>query len=270
MFGQIIDFLIKQDEERRKIFILILKVVFTITIAAKIYLYLYGPFSILPINDFQGIVNYFFSGKAIICFVIFYLVWVISFDIISIILSSISLWLIHKICKLLDQILKTEPEVFKELIGNSTSLNKHLKKLRYIIKFLILIDVIEKENNRIKPGTDFNKLYDYLLDIGTGKKTISSTQFSSIISLIIQFIVIYNWFDFDFLSHSVWFFASLIIIIFFLFILNFAVYIFAKLINLKHKKLLKLLDKIKSFFQLFNTESEKSLAGNNCNHPTTT
>jgi len=246
MFGQIIDLLVKQDEERRRISLLLLKIAFTIALATKVYLCLFGQFSVLSITDFQGIVNYFLTGKAIICFALFYLVWTVSYDFTSTILSFIGLWLTSKAYKFLSLLLKITPDEFKAEIAKSPRLKKYLGLATSLLNST---DIIEYENNIITPGTNFYKFYDYLLDIEDGKKTVSTGQFSSTIALIIQFIVIYNWFGLDFLSHSNWLLLLAIVILFLLFISNFFAYNFATLIDIKHSRLLNFLEEIEPSYE---------------------
>lgn len=251
MFGPIIDLLIKKEEERRKIFLLLLKMAFTIALATKLFLYLFGPFSVISISDFQGIVNYFLTGKFIICFALFFLVWTLSYDFISVVLFYIGLWLTSEADKFLSVLQEITPSEIQEEIEKSPILKKYLVVLSSI-------DIVVHENNTINPGSKFYKLYDYLLDIHEGKKKISTEQFSSNIALIIQFIVVYNLFEFDFLSHSNWLLILAIVILIKLFISNFLAYNIETIVDIKHSRILNFLKIIEPSYKRINLDSQRN------------
>ncbi len=242
MFGQIIDLLVKKDEERLRISLLLLKMAFTITLTTKLYLCLLGPFSIIPITDFQGIINYFLKGEFIICFALFFLIWIVSYDFISIVLFSISLRLTAKAYVFLSTLSQITPIDIKEEIENSPALKKYLDLLN-------ATDIIEYENNTIIPGSNFYNFYDYLLDVKEGKKTISTGRFSSKIALIIQLVVIYISFEFDHFSYSNWLLFSAMLILLLLFSLNFLAYNIATLIEIKHSRILNILKIIEPSYE---------------------
>ena len=252
MFGQIIDLLVKKDDERQKLILWLLKIIFSSVLASKVYYNLIGDYSILSLTDFQGIVRYFFSGRVIICIAIFYLVWTSCYDFSFWVLTIIAVWLSNKIYNYLSLVININPETF------SAEIEKQPKLKRLVIlfiKFLNSFDVLEIESNTINTGTNYYKFYDYLLDLEDGKTIVSTFEYSSKITLTIQFIIIYNWFGMHFLSYHWWLFALAVFIIVLFLILNFLVFTVSNLIDLKHSRLLNFMEKIEPQ----KTTKEKSL-----------
>ena len=97
MFGQLIDILVKRDSDRKEIIYLLLKVLFTGALTAYFYEKLRGPFEVISIINFSDVVDYFIKGEAIITFGIFYLMWTVSYEIISILTSILAFWLSSKL-----------------------------------------------------------------------------------------------------------------------------------------------------------------------------
>ena len=187
MFGQIIDLLIKQDDDRRKILQLLLKIVFTATIAAKVYVSFYGNYSIISLSNFQEITLFFLNGMVIKCLAIFTIVWVLSYNIPTFLITIPTLWLSDKIYSGLKFLLNVNKEVvLDEQMKNNTG----GKLLRYFIRFYNSTDIIEYENNDVKPGRLYYKFLDYLEDLESGKKRIETNGFSNPIFLLFQFNVI--------------------------------------------------------------------------------
>lgn len=249
IFGQIIELLVKQDDERRRISFLFLKILFTVTITAKLYSCIYGTYDNISITDFKSLVDFFIHGTAIVCFALFYFVWFISFRPTSFIFSFIGMWLSTKIYEILNKIINDN-----DLQQHVTEISKN-KTLQKLAKIYVWIDIIEIENNSVKPGTNFHKLYDYLSDIKNGKKTVNSEEFSDTITLIIQFIVIYNLLDFHFLSYSWWLVILTIIILCLLTVGSLVAHVLATMVDIKHSRLLNLMEKLKPDYK--NTTNEQ-------------
>jgi len=241
MFGQIIDLLVKQDDERRKILFLVLKVIFSATLATKIYSLLVGPFSIISITDFEGVVKFFLNGRAVVSIAIFIFVWTSFYGLISALFSLPTIWLTSKLYFLVSQLLKITRDEFNSEYQRSKWFRRYVKVMTALLNST---DIIEYEDNVIRPGRSYYKFYDYLVDLKAGKKNIDVDQFLGVIALVIQFIVIYNWLDLKFLSYSNWFFYSSIILMTFLILFSFFAYVIATLVDIKHSRILNFLEQI--------------------------
>lgn len=255
MFGQIIDLLSKKESDRQKIFFITLKIVFSATLSTKIYIDFFGTYTIIPITDFQGITNFFLSGNVIICFALFYFVWALSYGLTSFLLSIIAIWLNSKLYFLITQLFKITPEEFKNEIDKSWFFKAYVK---FIASILNSTDIIEYENNTIKPGTHYYKFYDYLLKVENGKKAVESYQFSTTIALLIQFLVFYNCFGLTFLSNSKWFFAISVILIILLFIFSFCGYAIATFVEIKHSRILDYMERLTPEYKNKKTGAKQS------------
>lgn len=240
MFGQIVDLLVKQDDERRRIVFLFLKLMFTLTIGVKLFSSTYGVYDIVSIINFKSLVDFFIQGSPIICFALFYFVWSISFGLFPAILSFTGIWLANILYKIFNKTINDSEQFISEI-----SKNKLLQKLVKIsIGLFNTVDIIEIENNTVKPGTQFYKFYDYLLDIEDGKKTVNVREFSDTLSLILQFIVIYYLLDFKTLSLPWLLYLSAVIILCVLVVTSFFTYALATLVDIKHSRLLDLMEKL--------------------------
>lgn len=240
MFGQIIDLLVKQEDERRKVSFLLIKILFTATITANLYECLFGNYTIISVTDTKAIFDFLIHGTSIVCFSLFYFVWTISYGFTSFLLSTTGIWLSNKLYDVFSQIINNP-----EQLASSFSKDKFLlKATRFYFRFLNSIDIVEIEDRSIKPGANFYKFYDYLLDIEENKKTVSRIEFSDTISLIIQFSIIYNLLELNFLSTYRWIFIVVIIIITVTIFFSIFGYVFSTLIDLKHTRVLKLMKKI--------------------------
>lgn len=240
MFGQIIDLLVKQDDERRRIFFLFLKLMFTVTISAKLFFSIYGSYSIISITDFKSIANFLIHGTAIICFALFYFVWSLSYGMVSFLMAILGMSLSNLFYKILNTII-TNPQELVTGISNDKSLQK---LVRFYFWIFNTVDIVEIENNTVKPGANFYKFYDYLLDIESEEKVISSKEFSDTIALIAQFIVIYNLLGFHFITSHWWFLLATFTIIVFLIFTSVTAFALATLVDLKHGRLLTLMEKL--------------------------
>lgn len=252
MFGQIIDLLVKQDDERRRISFLFLKLLFTVTITAKLYNCIYGTYDIISITDFKSLIDFFIHGTAIVSFALFYFVWSISFGLTSFILSFSGIWLSTLIYEILNKVINDPQQLVTEI-----SKNKTLQKLAKIYVWLFnTVDIVEIENNSVKPGTNFYKFYDYLLDIENEKKAVSSKEFSDTITLIMQFIVIYNLLDFHFLSYSWWLAVLTIVILCLLTFGSLVAHVLATMVDIKHSRLLNLMEKLEPNYKKTTNEQK--------------
>jgi len=238
MFGQIIDLLIKQDSERKKILYLIIKVLFSIAITSKLYYYIFGTINVVSSFKIESFVELLFNGKAIICFSLFYLVWYISYDFIVSIFSIFSIWLSSKLYDLLCNIISNVPNFKNEIKKDKSFIISN----NILVKLLNITDIIEVENNMARPGTQFYKFYNYLVEIENNKKSINLSEFTDQIALIFQFLFIYHLFNFTFISYS-WLILSISIIsIFGLLISALGTLVLATLVDVKHSRLLTLMD----------------------------
>jgi|GEM_PF-6167856 len=168
MFGQLIDILVKRDSDRKEIIYLFLKVLFTGALTAYFYESIRGPFRIISITNFSDIINYFIKGDAIITFGLFYLTWIVSFEVTFISASILASWLSSKLYEMI-QALVNNPSQLTFEIERRKSLKKWAQSFLY---FFNVIDIIEIENNEVKAGRQFYKFYDYLIDIDKNKKAV--------------------------------------------------------------------------------------------------
>lgn len=235
MLGQLVDLLVKQDDERKRLTFFFLKLLFTGTIAAKIYISFYGKFEILSFSDYKSIIHFFLNGRFIICFGIFYFVWLLSYNALLIILSWLTLWMTAKLHEALGLFVRTGRfEIQQELFKGEKS-HKGVRLLGFLYNST---DIIEFENYGIKPGKNYFKFYDYLLDIESGKKEVDSGQFQSTMALIMQFILIYNWFHLKFLSINYWFLFFSFLLMILLFTSSYIAYVLGVFVDIKHQRIL--------------------------------
>jgi hypothetical protein len=245
MFGKIVDLLIKQDDERRRIIFLFLKLIFTVTIATKLYTSFFGTFVIISITDVKAIVDFFINGKAVICFVLFYFVWLISYVLVFNFLSWFSMWLSKKIYVNLCEIMKDEEE-FVNQISNDKAI---LKRGKWYVNLCETVNIIEIKNDILKPGTNYYKFYDYLLDIEDDKISVNSEEYSDMITLIFQFIVIYQLLDLNFLTSSWWLILIVTIILLILMFFMMIAFVLSTLVDIKHSQLLNLMEKLEPSYK---------------------
>jgi hypothetical protein len=240
MFGQIIDLLLKQDDERRRISFLLVKLLFCATITANIYFRIFGCYDIISISDFKSLADFFIHGTAFVCFALFYLVWTVSYDLTSFLLTYLTLWLAAKLYNFLFLLINNSGKISAEILKD-TALQK---MTRFYIQFFNIVDIIEIEDNVAKPGRSFYKFYDYLLDVEDEKKEVSSREFTDTIALIIQFIIVYNILGLHFLSASIWLWIVAVTIAFLLSFFSLVAATLAMLVDIKLSRLLKLMDKL--------------------------
>lgn len=240
MFGQLIDILVKRDSDRKEIIYLFLKILFTSALTAYFYEKLRGPFEIISIANIGDIVNYFIKGEAIITFGIFYLTWTVSYEIVSLLTSVLASWLSSKLYEGI-QYLVNNPDFLSLEIEKNTSVRKWFQWYVYVFN---VIDIIEIENNEVKAGRQFYKFYDYLIDIDEGRKNVDKGDFIDTLVLCLQFIILYNVLDLNFLTINIWVLILSILIIFVLLCYSFLAYVLAIMVDVKHGRLLKLMNKI--------------------------
>jgi len=239
MFGQIIDLLVKQDDERRRISFLFLKLLFCGTIAAKIYSDIFGAYDVISFTDLKALADFFIHGTAFICFALFYLVWTVSYGLTSFILTYFAMWLAAKLYDLLFLLINNPDKITDEITKN-----KPLRKLAgFFVQFFNIVDILEIENNA-KPGRSFYKFYDYLLDVEEGRKIVGSKEFTDTIALLVQFVIVYNVLGLHFLSASIWYWVVAITIAFVLTLSSLVALTLAMLIDIKHSRLLNLMEKL--------------------------
>lgn len=240
MFGQIIDLLVKQDDERRRISFLFLKLLFTGTIAAYLYNDIFGKYYILSITDFKALTDFFIHGKAFICFSLFYLIWSVTYNLTSFVIIYFAMWLSSKLYDLLQLLISNPDKIAVEI-----SRDKKLQKLaRFYVQIFNIVDILEIENDTAKPGKSFYKFYDYLLDIESGKKTVSSNEFTDTVALIMQFAIIYNILGLNFLSASAWLWVATILIVTFMTVSSIIATTLSMLVDIKHSRLMNLMEKL--------------------------
>jgi hypothetical protein len=240
MFGQIIDLLVKHDDERRRISFLFLKLLFTGTIAAYLYCDIFGTYFIISITNFKALADFLIHGKAFICFALFYIIWSITYGLISFVMIYFAIWLSSKLYHFL-QLLINNPDKIKVEISD----HKQLQKLaRFYVHIFNIVDIIEIEKETVMPGKSFYKFYDYLIDIENGKKSVSSREFTDTIALTLQFVIIYNILGLDFLSSSVWLLLAAILISTYLTFASIAATTLSMLVDIKHGRLMNLMEKI--------------------------
>ncbi len=250
MFGQLIDILVKRDSDRKEIIYLFLKVLFTGALTAYFYEAIRGPFDIISITNFGDIVNYFIKGDAIITFGLFYITWTVSYEITSIMASILAFWLSSKLYEVIQSLVHNPNQLTFE-IERSQSFKKWAKRYVYLFN---IIDIIEIENNEVKAGRQFYKFYDYLIDIDEDKKAVDKGDFIDTMVLCLQFVVLYNLLDLDFLTVNIWVLILAILIVTILLFFSFMAYVLATMVDIKHGRLLKLMNKIEPDYY---TEDEK-------------
>lgn len=240
MFGQILDLLTKHDTEKVRVSFLFLKLIFSSTIAAKIYSDLFGNYYIIPVTDTIAIADFLIHGRFIICFSILMTIWVLSYKLTSFVFVSISMWLSSTVFKFLNKAITTPDKLIKEIKNDEI-----LRKLAGILVSLFnAIDIIEINNKSVVPGNNFYKFYDYLLEIEDGNRSLDSEQFTDSIALSLQFIFIYYQLNLSYLAFSpVTKTLTIIIIISIIIIASIATAI-STLVEIRHSGLLSLMEKI--------------------------
>src|SRR6185437_5883749 len=220
MFEQIINVLSKKENEKEEMLILVLKIIFTATISAKLYTVFFGAYYIISITNYQEIVNFFIDGRAIICFVIFSFIWFLSYHLpafflfpkaasynlkLNLFLAGIAQVKSYELITLLQKDKKDIPE----------NEYKFVKFTKWILDNLNMADVIELEYEKkvIKPGTNYFQFYDYLIKVEKGEASPNPNQFLIYGAFIFQFIVVYFCYGLTFLTSTWWLYIIDIIII---------------------------------------------------------
>jgi hypothetical protein len=242
MFGQIIDLLVKKESERRSVIYFLLKIFFTSTLTAKLFESIFGAYRLIPLTDFTAIIDFFIHGNIIVCVALFYLVWFFSFRMISFFLSLIVLWPAASLYNVLYRIVNNPQTFFAPVISDKTL----TKFAHFYIKLLNIIGIIDTEAKELNPGIQFYKFYDYLGDVEDDKQEVDSSEHADRISLILQFIFIYQLFNFQFLSAHGWLLLFSMLAIFAMLLSSFIAYVLATMIETKHTNLLNLMDQILS------------------------
>lgn len=242
MFGQIIDLLVKQDEEKRRIIFIFLKLFFCGTITSKIYSDIFGTYDIILITDFKALFDFSIHGNAFICFILFYIVWSVSYELTYIILTYFAIWIAGKLYDLLSILVNNIDETAGEI-------SKHYI-FQKLVNFYNMLDILEVENNVTKPGRNFYKFYDYLLDVENEKIIVSIQEFTDTIAILVQFIFIYNILGLDFLSSSYLLWFSAIFITLSLIVTSLIALTLSVLVDNKHSRLLKLMEKLQPDYKM--------------------
>lgn len=258
MFGQILDILLKKNEDKLRIMFIFLKIILTATIVSKIYTVKYGDFSLIPITEYAKYVDFILKGNAIIIIVLFFLIWVLFYYLPTFLLTPIVFKLTPKIFSVIEKIINVNPKSLKTELDSNDKVPKPVRK---IINILNTTDVLEVESTTIKPGKNFYKFYDFIFELNKGTRSIDTEQFNTIIGILFQIVVVYFWFNMNFLS--IYFSVKILAIITFVFLFIFSIFgfIFATLIDMKQKRILDFLEKISPNYKKENTDYKR-----NANH----
>ena len=262
MFDQVIDFLFKKDDVRQWIFFLLLKLLFTLTLSVKIYGALFGSFAILNVMDYKGIIDFFINGRAVICFAIFFFTWLLSYNLIGFVLNLLVLLPVSGFNKFLGLLFENDAKlILRELYGDLS----FRKQIEPVLNWFTKFEIIELRNESIRPGDNFYEFFDFLLLLEERKFKITFYQFTSSISLIIQFIIIYNWSSSD--LHVNWFVTILVsVILLVILILVFTIYLILYIVDSKHSRIIDVMAQIDpDYLEYENIEEVQEPVGSKAN-----
>lgn len=250
MVTLILDLLTKRESEKIKIIYLFIRVFFTIIISTYLYKKTIGDYDIITISDYKALIEYVLNGQAFISLFFYILVWFISYELLMFLISIIIINITDKFYNIIYKIVSNIEDIEEEMKNNKSL--QGLAKL--YINIFDLIDVIEIKNEEINPGSTFYKFYDYLLEVEDNKKMMNNNNYKINIVLIIQFVFIYQAFNMDFLSKSILIEITTYCLIFLIFITSIIISALAELINVKHSRLIDIMEKIDPIYDKSKTQ----------------
>lgn len=255
MLNSLFDIITKKEDDRNKIIFWILKILFSIVLTG-IIINSIEEVTLSKTLNLENIQSFFFKGEVIIVFGIFYLVWIISYTAIDFIISSIGFFISNWIFKIFNTFITSELLIEED----SPVDKKRIKFFRFFKWLFIKIDLIEVESTQIKPGDQFYNLNNVLIEIKENKEPVDKKEFTDTISLVLQFLVIYFSLDLKFIDSSWWLKILSWLIILHLFFQSFMVYILISAIEVKHLKILKIIDDIKSKYMVESSSNIQPLS----------
>ena len=167
---EIFTILSEQPEKIKKVIINILKVLITILFAQYLYRAILGSFVVLKYSDIDGVLNFFLSGKILIC-VLFYLI--AEFILFAVLAAIYELF--HIIITTIQNKMKAQDHLIEAILSTFNVIS------------------IEKSKNRIVPGQNFKDAYQFLFLFADAKskEELNESFISQSRQLYLPFVVVY-------------------------------------------------------------------------------
>jgi hypothetical protein len=233
----LISTLLKQSNNRKDTIYLIIKILFTLTLTFKIFQKIDSNFLTLQSTDFYEVIYFLLDGYLVAFLSAFIILWLLCYEIIPFLFFLITIPIINFIFNVFREIQKISKEEFETEIEN----NKIIKTLSDGLNFT---DIIEIEENKLKPGTNYFQFYDYMLKIRNNKIKIDNEKYIINISFIIQLCVIYYWSNLVSFSFSSWYLIIALVVLIAVILLSYIEYVFSTFLAIKFGRILNFMKRL--------------------------
>ena len=145
-------FLDLDDSKRRIKFFYSLRILLTVILSAKLYETFIGDYKLIPISNYEELINYFIKGNVFLCLTIYGAVWFIGYEILEIFLYFINNKFSNRRINSLKKKLETIPS-YEDAFAP------------FVHKIFMNSGIAQsgEERNKLRPGKDF-KIYRALLE----------------------------------------------------------------------------------------------------------
>ncbi|MCW5899519.1 MAG: hypothetical protein KIT10_09645 [Flavobacteriales bacterium] len=237
MFSQVIDLLVRKRQQRTRVLLLALRLLFTLVLTSMLATRLGHDVERWVWADPQLAMARLFDGSYVMAFALYILVWKLSFGLVHYFLTLYGIFLSGSIYRLLARAIQKEPR----LVGKAW-----YEPAMVVIAWMFnMVDIVVIEPSGVRPGSQFYRFCDYLKAVDSGKRGTSEYQASLVISLTIQFLVIYSLVGIQVLLP--WYLKmAAILVLGSLIMSNLISFALDTLISLKHRRLLELLTRMDS------------------------
>lgn len=227
------------DERKKKIYFL-LTILLSTVIASKIYGRYIEAFEIIPITEYQKIIlEFFFTGRFVICLIVFGIVYHIFYPLFD-------FFLFKYFAKKTDDFYEFIVQKYnKDDIIHDIKTSKFVKSLaEWSIRSLKQLGFIQLHNLEIKPGANFYTLLRFFRKINdkNDNKGIDVYLTYLPIPIILQLLLLFNLVAIDSIDLAGYKIILINILAFLILVVQFLLYFANIFLDLKCDKILKLLE----------------------------
>jgi hypothetical protein len=235
----LLQFFLKEKDDREKLIYLLLSITLTAVITAKLYIWRFGDFYLIPLSDGENIKNFFLSGRFIIISIAFIVVYKLFYGTLRI---PLYIWFAALIDKLFDGIraLGKNPAALQSLDNDERA----KRFFEFVIKLLKRFSLIDVKDGQTKVGLSFHSMLSYFKDLNAGEEDLDEDIAYYPLPLTLQLLFLFDT-GITHRFHLGWLecFAVNIAIIILLLIQSF-IYFLNVLVELKKDKILLMMEKI--------------------------
>jgi hypothetical protein len=235
----------KEGSKSKKGIYLLISLLLSTVLTSKIYGRFLGAYEIIGYNEYDKIViDFLLSGRFVICLIMLFSVHLLFHFLFDILLTT---WLVKKTDELYEYL---RLEFTKDSVINAFKTSKPLQGIgNLVIALYKSLNIIDIENNQLKPGLNFYAVLDYFKKINdkdSKEHIMPSLAFLPLV-ITIQGLIILDTITIDHVSINCCTIIVLnlviILVIFFLGI----IYFMNLFVDLKKDKILKFLEELERY-----------------------